>query len=174
MVFATRMRVVSLAALAGLGILLLVLCFLVVGRYAPAFRPCGHRRDLISRLIGPHVPHGVPGEKNIINYVTRHGCAAESVVESLTFLHAGQRDYQRTNGTYASSVADLPAPWISFVQSLQVSGYPLRLRSMGTNWCGYLAKQGDLPGHYLATTTGIYFNENREPTTNDVCIMFLK
>ncbi|MDB6034221.1 MAG: hypothetical protein JWM16_4559, partial [Verrucomicrobiales bacterium] len=72
----------------------------------------------------------------------------------------GQRAFHQALGTLARNLTelDIVEPFSAVVT----------IESDGREWQARLAKQNDLPGHYLLTGDGrIHFSANKPATTND-------
>ena len=79
----------------------------------------------------------------------------------------GQRAYYKSNGVFARTVPDL--------SYMHPDRPVVTLESDGQRWLARMARQSDLPGHYLLSSDGqIHFSTERPATTNDLVLRFLK
>jgi hypothetical protein len=136
----------------------------VSARPQQSYRRCGHRPELKARLL-VLFPYwqSIKRTENLASYVTIHGCSGDRARRALESLVYTQRAFQERFGRPANSLSELGT-----------SGFRIDYENSQDGWCAYIPKQADLPGHYLATSNGVYFCEARRPTTNDYPLTFFK
>lgn len=82
-------------------------------------------------------------------------------------LFYAQRAYYRSNGVFARTLSEL---------DYRHSGIPVvTLHSDGERWLARMARQGDLPGHYLLSGEGqVHFSSEHLAATNDLLLRVLQ
>jgi hypothetical protein len=144
-----------------ISIALAMLFMLLVFMLSPGARPrrvwmCGHERS-------SSIAEKVRG----IMRKPQHTCSYDASAFGLFAVFYGQRAYHETNGTFARTLSEL---------SLANPLLPVvTMESDGREWQARLAKQNDLPGHYLLSSDGrIHFSVEEPATTNDPVFHTLK
>jgi hypothetical protein len=145
------------AFIGGLLALSLILSFATVPPTSvPQRRPCGHATTMTDR-IGKWVP--IPR--------ATHCCSSGSLVNELRSFDGSQEMFIHLHGRAARNLDELNRDPKTAVRI----SVPFQFQSNGTNWTVIVPKTPTLAGNYLLDDQGgIFFNENRTPTTNDFAL----
>jgi hypothetical protein len=163
---------------AAIAVVALSVMYGVLTQEGSRYRHCGHRPELKARLLGACLYwQWIKGTDRLTTYLTIHGCSGDRAVDTLTRINFMQRGFQAQSGRYAHSLSELAAasdPATMPTAKSILSQFRIEYETVHENWCAYIPKQADLPGHYLVLSSGVYFCETRRPTTNDTALAYFK
>ena len=127
------------------------------GSRTPRMMPCGHKRS----------PLLVEKMAEFLGASRGHTCSSETPTIRLFSIFDGQRAYYQSNGFFARTLLELGLVY--------PSDSVVTMESDGQRWHARMAKQNDLPGHFLLSSDGrIHFSIDGPAATNDLVFLNLK
>jgi hypothetical protein len=130
------------------------------------YRRCGHRPELKARLL-VLFPYWqlIKRTERTTSYLTVHGCSGDRARSALESVAFAQQGFQAKFGRPADSLSEL---------GKNASRFRIEYQNSRDGWCASIAQQADLPGYYIAVSSGVYFSEKHRPSTNDYALTFFK